>query len=232
MTPVEFALFILKANIIIFIITIGASALAIFPYNLHLNQIMNNMALDVANRNYITDKDINKYVDHLTEPQGSAKANLYSMQTFKEYDLNSGASLRGSAAIDTFDNGSLKMGAGHIVFSDSLPHTGYTVAKQSKVILTVKLKDTTTDGSILLKGAPTDFDPLSNLSHTKQGMENGYGGGKVVQRGHTFELEIATRYKLTGAAFGFFLTAAIPTSVSTNGVTTQYYQYDAGAIFD
>ena len=232
MTPVEFALFILKANIIIFIVTIGASSLAIFPYNLHLNQIMNNMALDIANRNYITDKDVDKYVEHLTAAQGTQDANLYSMQTFKEYDLNNSSSLRGSSAVDNFDDGNLKMGAGHIVFSDSLPHVGHTVSKQSKVILTVNLKDKTSGGSILLKGAPTDFDPLSNLTHTKQGMENGYGGGKVVQRGHTFELEIATRYKLTGAAFGFFLTAAIPTSVSTNGVTTQYYQYDAGAIFD
>lgn len=55
---------------------------------------------------------------------------------------------------------------------------------------------------------------------------DGFGNSVLVNRGTPFKVNLKTRYKLTGYAFGFKLHSAIPITVASVGVTTQYYQYD------
>lgn len=230
MTPAKFAMFIIKVNILIFLVTVGVNTFTLFPYMLHLNQVVNNIALDVANRNYITDGNIKQYVKHLTITNYTSGATIYSQQTFKEADMSGSSS--DSSSMSNLGN-MVKMGKGSIVFANSLStdsqaatfgdSTGHAV-----VSVTVKEKSSNSSSgqSLILNNLPTDFNPLENPENTKTAMDNGYGGGKLVQRGHAFEVKMKTRYKLSGGAFGFMIHSAIPLTVLTEGVTTQYYQYD------
>lgn len=226
MTPAKFAMFIIKVNVLIFLITVGANTVTLFPYMLHLNQIANNLALDVANRNYTTDASIKQYVKHLTVKTYTSGATIYSQQTFKESDMK--GTTHNESDMSHLGN-YISMGSGGIVFANPLQTESQASNADDSTghhIVSVTVKTKGNGPSLILSSLPKDFNPLENPDNTKEAMDNGYGGGKLVQRGQPFEVKLKSRYKLSGGAFGFMVHSAIPITVQTVGVTTQYYQYD------
>lgn len=220
--PAEFAMLILKINVIIFLITVGVSVFSLFPYLMHLNQINNNIALDVANRNFVTEDDLNQYLKHFALKEGDTGASTFSVLTYKKMP---GDNLKtGDMSVASLKEVIKSNSRGKTVYVKDLAFNGdsYTVGYGGEAIVGVNV-DTQSDSLILNAGS--GFDPIGNITDMKAGMDGNYGG-KIVNRGERFTVTLKTRYKLTGAAFGFFLTIALPVEAKTIGVTTQYYQID------
>lgn len=219
--PTELAMFLLKMNIFIFIITLGVNSLSIFPYWMHLNQINNNISLDVANSNYVKDSTLNSYLGHLILDYGDENANTFSILTFKESKFSN---VR-NAEVTTQNVSKATKDLGVTAFASPVTsnNKSYSLGTPKTVVLNVQ---TTSGQSLILEGAPTSFNPIENNTDLNTAMTSGYGNGKLVNRGVPFKSVLKTRFKLTGAAFGFFITTALPITVETVGVTTQYYQYD------
>lgn len=213
----------LKINVILFALTIGLSSLSIFPYYMHLISIANNIALDVANRNYINVEDIETYIGHLNKYYGEDGVNTYSLLTFKEADIK--GNLAGS---DESAKDYVTKGVTAFVSPLEIPSSSSVVLKKGGYN-TVAVDVETLDGQCLmidyLKG---NFDPINDVNDLVDGMEgnNMNNSCRLVNRGTPFKVEIVTRFKLTGGAFGFMFHSAIPVKVVAVGVTTKYYKYD------
>lgn len=219
--PADLAMLILKINIMIFVITIGVNTVSLFPYLLHLNQINNNIALDVANKNYVSESDLKKYLEHFTLDYGDTGASTFSVLTFKSI----GAVNSGEANFDAISNAAQDRGVTVFAKDLSFDNNSYTLNSGGSAVVGVDIETVKSNQSLILS-VGNSFNPLDNNDEMMTGMDSGYGKGKIVNRGNAFNVTLKTRYKLTGAAFGFFITTAIPVKVETVGVTTQYYQYD------
>lgn len=225
MTPAKFAMMILKVNVLIFILTVGVNTFSLFPYMMHLNQVVNNLALDVANRNYTTADSVEKYIVHLKPKTGATDSTVFSQQTYKNADMSGGKTTSSTATVKN----TVAMGAGSIIIASPLSTDSGAVTVKDVTgdsVASVTVTNKSGNGSLILSKIPAGFNPLEKSADTKEAMDNGYGGGKIIQRGNAFTVKLKTRYKLSGGAFGFMINTAIPMEVETQGVTTQYYQYD------
>lgn len=228
--PSKIAMLILKINVYLFVITLGANLLMLFPFYMHITQISNNVAMDVANRNYTTHKDLSLYIDHLSAQGGDANAVPYSLMAFdKANRVGSSQSLESGAV------SAAKLG-GQTSFSNPLnPDPNSYISKSigdEVASVSVKAIGGSKDGKSLIacKGAcASEFNPLTNNQDMIAGMD-GTGmtaDSTLVNRGTPFKVSVKTRYKLSGGTLGFMFHAGLPVTVETIGVTTQYYQYDS-----
>lgn len=228
-TPSKFAMFILKINLLLFVITLGVNVLTVFPYYMHLTQISGNIAMDVANRNYTTHDDLGNYVEHLAAGYGDSNANTYSLMTFNKSNID---------ATDAGDNANVAnyVGMGNTSFSSPLDvdNDSYVVTSGSEEIVAVSVSAVSgsKNGKSLIAcygSCNADFDPINEVSHMIDGLEgDGMSQNSVlVNRGTPFKVSLKTRFKLSGGTFGFMFYAGIPVTIETIGVTTQYYQYDS-----
>lgn len=220
--PADLAILILKINVLIFVITLGVNTISLFPYLLHLNQINNNIALDVANRNFVSESDLKKYLEHFTYDYGDTGASTFSILTYK----NKGGAINTDANFNEIQQATKDRGVTVFAKDLSFDSKSYTLQSGNSSVVGVNVETIKNGGQSLILDVGDSFNPLNNNIEMEKGIEDGYGKGKIVNRGHAFNVTLKTRYKLTGAAFGFFITTALPVQVDTVGVTTQYYQYD------
>jgi hypothetical protein len=228
-TPSKLAMFILKINIFLFVITMGVNILTVFPYYMHLTQISGNIAMEVANRNYTTYDDLENYVGHLDAGYGESRANTYSLMTFNKNNIDS------TDVGDTADVSNY-VGLGNTSFSSPLDveQHSFVITDGSESIASVNIEaiSGTKDGKSLIAchgSCNGNFDPINNNQHMIDGMDgNGMSANStLVNRGTPFKVSLKTRFKLSGGTFGFMFYAGIPITIETIGVTTQYYQYDS-----
>lgn len=229
-SPQKIALLILKINVYLFILTFGISVLSFFPYYMHLTQISNNIAMDVANRNYINTSDVSKFVGHLNASPGQNDSTAFSLMTFRESDFD-GRVVDG----DREDISQFAKDGGVTVFSREIeaPSDSYALSSggNTTVALSVKALSGSKSGKSLIAsyGASSKFDPLNKEDHLVDGMTGNQmkNNSILVNRGTPFKVSLLTRYKLTAGTLGFMFHSGIPVEMSTVGVTTQYYQYDS-----
>lgn len=227
LTPSKLAMLLLKMNLYLFIITLGVNSLALFPYYMHVNQVSNNIALDVANRNYILMDDVEGYVDHFGKTYGQEGAMTYSLLTFKESEI--GGNLFGFNQMSSASTHTKTSGL--VAYADPIDVNSNAYVLKNGGRATVAVSVNPLEGSQKSKSmvvGKSSFDPLNSNVDVKQGMDghSSLGNNSVlVQRGTPFEVSVKTRYKLSGGVLGFMLHAGIPMESKTVGVTTKYYQY-------
>ena len=220
-SPAEVAKFFLKINIIIAIITLGANTILIYPYQLYLTQIANNIAMDVSSKNYVTESETQVYFKSLS----TDSASLYSTRTyipgakaFQGANTQGDSMLSSNSVSNNFRNG------GIYVYTPALKSNSLGNEKVFSNAINVAVKSC--NGKDLLLSADSSFNPITNNSHMVSGFDTTNYGGNLVQRGTAFQVEINTRYVITGLAMGAMINMVIPIKVESVGVTTQYYQYD------
>lgn len=222
MTPASVAKFMIKLNIYILIITLTANVALIYPFYLHMSQIANNIAMDVAAKNYVTKDELNSYLKHLTLQNDNIYASkvyrpndaVYSRKTttFNDAQMNTESITTGFAlgGVRVYTPALKKPPGKAELFGDSAVYISVMTNKDSKSLL---IND-------------SSFDPMRNTNQMITGMDSGTGGGYLVQRGNSFKVNMTTRYVLTGMTFGLMVHMVMPVEVTSVGVTTQYYQYD------
>lgn len=218
MTPAGIAKLFLKINIAIACITLGANALLIYPYYLHLTQLANNLAMDVSSKNYATAHDVNLYFKPLTED----KKTLYSVrtyipgsETFNGATTMSVGERNKDKIFENFNSGGIYVYTPPLS-SNSIGGTDYNINN----VINVSVKSCT-NKDLILESATTTFNPLVNNSDMIKGMDGTTFGGTMVQRGTAFQVEVNTRYVLSGFAMGANINMVIPVKVQSVGVTTQ-----------
>lgn len=220
---------ILKMHVILFLITAGLSALTIFPYQLHLNQIANNIAIDVANRNFTTRDDFTAIAGHLNADPGDSDANTFTLLTYKESNID------GVTKAGDVDSGGFRdsiLAGGTTGFSDRIDVDASSAVLKNGGIDSVSLNVDTIGpsggDSLIVNYAGGSFDPLNNTDHLVDGMNgtNMLNNGKIVNRGVPFKVTLQSRFNFTISGLGFRWNIGIPMEGVSIGVTTQYYQYD------
>lgn len=231
MNPTVVASLMLKINVMLFFITAGLSALTFFPYQLHLNQLANNVAIDVANRNYTVRDDVLALVGHLNADAGESAANTFSLLTFKESNIS--GQVKGSE-VDRSSVSSTMKGGGITAYADKLEYDSNSLLLKNGGSNTVSVNVDVLSGpesgkSLIVNYRGGDeFDPLNDNTHLVDGMTgtNMAGNSTLVNRGTTFDVRLKSRFNLAVGGFGYRLNFAIPVEGVSVGVTTQYYQYD------
>ena len=220
---------ILKVHVVLFLVTGALSALTLFPYKLHLDQMANNIAIDVANRNFTTKEDFLAISGHLNADPGDADANTFTLLTYKESNVD-GVTKGSDAGEDGFRN-SIQAG-GTTGFADRLEVDSSSALLKNGGIDTVALNVDTIGpsggDSLIVDYAGGSFDPLNNTDHLIDGMNgtNMLNSGKIVNRGVPFKVTLKSRFNFTITGLGFRWNIGIPIEGVSVGVTTQYYQYD------
>lgn len=229
-SPTQIAMLLLKLNVYLFLITIGISGLSFFPYYMHLNQISNNVAMDVANRNYIETGDVSKFVGHLNAAPGQKDSTTYSLLTFRESDIKG----RVVSGTDNKSSSEYAKAGGVTAFSTkvSADKDSYALSSGGNTTVAIGVKalsGSKANKSLLVKYTGGKFDPVNNNTALVDGMTGNKMSNNsiLVNRGTPFKVKLQTRYKVSAGTLGFMFHAAIPVELETIGVTTQYYQYDS-----
>lgn len=214
---------------ILFLVTGALSALTLFPYKLHLDQMANNIAIDVANRNFTTTDDFRAITGHLNADPGDPDANMFTLLTYKESNVH-GVTKGSGAGEDGFRN-SIRAG-GTTGFADRIEVDSLSAVMKNggidAVALNVDTLGSSGGDSLIVDYAGGSFDPLNNVDHLIDGMNgtNMLNNGKIVNRGVPYKVTLKSRFNFTITGLGFRWHIGIPIEGVSIGVTTQYYQYD------